>query len=252
MNGFAELIKSRRGELGLDTETVADAIDRSEAVLTAWEDARTFPEDPAIVEPLAKVLRLPKALLAEAYAQSGPSIEESAKEVEDRSAEGAFGEALPEPPPGAAPPPPGPPVTPPAPEPVTAVAAPDRTAELEAQAPPAHRPAYEPPRTVRADPIVAPQPPPAREDRDVVEQVLTALSSPFEALARRFRRNRWTSRAPVSQLSYTEDRKQRTTYQLRAIFTGVAVLVMILLIRWAWSQFAEAFGTLWETLVGAI
>lgn len=281
MNGFAELISNRRRELDLGIDEVAAAVDRSTAVLDAWESDRTFPEDPEIVTPLSKILDLPSALLAEAYAQSSPTPSPKIGEVasapgeafaadsaqtdsppEDGVASGADGvasggDSL---------------VDPPS---VTAVVteveevrlSPDEVGGADSAGSVEDAELPESPGEKRSDdrPLEPEQalrlPEPTdrptvegseASDGDLLAKGLALVSEAFESVIRRFRRRRWVSRAPTSHPSYVEDRKQRTTYQLRAIFTGVAVIVLILFIRWSWGQFAEAFGSLWQTLVDAV
>lgn len=260
MNGFAELIAGRRDELGLSADEVSEAIGRSTIVLEAWERGRTFPEDPAIVAPLAKVLRLPRPLLREAYDQSTPhprySVDELGDDLDEEIDESG-------PPPVAVEPAtddtevveddeaPAVEELPPEPE----VEDEPPTVQTPPPLPPPAdiRPAYTPPTATRETTMVVAPPEPAKAPApDLSSQLSALVARPINYVLERLKVRRWASRAPTAQLSYVEDRKQQTTYQLRAIFTGAAVIIMVLLIRWAWSQFADAFGTLWQTLVDAI
>ncbi len=276
MNGFAELIANRRRELDLGIDQVAAAVDRSVAVLEAWENDRTFPEDPAIVTPLSRILDLPSALLSEALAQSSPNasrpVDEAAPAVgeafvadspltesptagEAASSSGDKADVVPLPTAGAIDVeevPVGPTA-----QTVGADGAEmvddDESGRSSSETRPLYQPSPPGPALSPPEPVLPlPEGGSGAPEGDLLAKGLALVSEAYESLARRFRRRRWASRAPTSLPSYVEDRKQRTTYQLRAIFTGVAIIVLILFIRWSWGQFADAFGSLWQTLVDAV
>ena len=60
------------------------------------------------------------------------------------------------------------------------------------------------------------------------------------------------SAAPTSVKSYIEDDRQATTYRIRQVLTGVGLLILVLILRWSWSQFAEALSSLFDTLRTAV
>lgn len=102
-----------------------------------------------------------------------------------------------------------------------------------------------------------------RADEDVVfEERPASDTTPFDIAAlaeravtwvrNRWRRRRLLARAPTSVKSYVEDDRQATTYRIRQVMTAVALIVLILVLRWAWSQFSEAVSALFETLRTAI
>lgn len=57
-----------------------------------------------------------------------------------------------------------------------------------------------------------------------------------------------TARRPIS---YLEDRGERTRYQLRVLATVVAVALLVLVLVWAFGEFREAAGAVWDSLRGA-
>jgi transcriptional regulator with XRE-family HTH domain len=68
----------------------------------------------------------------------------------------------------------------------------------------------------------------------------------------RWRRRHLLARAPTAVRSYVEDDRQATTYRIRQVLTAVALIALVLLLRWAWGQFAEAVSSLFDTMRSAV
>ena len=82
---FATLLASRMVELALSTDDVADGVDVSGALVDEWIAGETSPEDEK-VEPLARVLSLPRSLVWEACRRAHITRQSPDPIVEDSSA----------------------------------------------------------------------------------------------------------------------------------------------------------------------
>lgn len=82
--------------------------------------------------------------------------------------------------------------------------------------------------------------------------VFGVLGNMFTELRESMGRRRRIARAPVTQPSYLEDRRQIVTYRLRMVFTAAGVMVMALILRWSLTGLGSAVADLWNALTGAL
>ena len=90
------------------------------------------------------------------------------------------------------------------------------------------------------------------DEPGLVDRFTERFGGPFRALQDRVDRQRSRSRAPTRTPSYIEDDQQRMTYRWRATFTVGGVLVLVIVLRWAFGGLGDALSDLWDTLIGAL
>ena len=101
-------------------------------------------------------------------------------------------------------------------------------------------------------PAVVVQDVPEPDTPSSLERALELVRSPIEVVRARMERRKARALAPTEQPSYVEDDRQRTTYQLRAIFTAGGVIALALILRWALNGFGSSLADLWNTLTSTL
>lgn len=93
-------------------------------------------------------------------------------------------------------------------------------------------------------------------DAPVPPRAAGPTENPFSQAAQwvvtAWKRRRALARAPVASPSYLEDDRQVSAYRLRAVLTAAGVVIMLVVLRWAWGQFAEAISALFDTLTSVV
>lgn len=244
-SAVGEAIMIARGLRGWSAHELAERIGVPASTIRAWEQATASP-DQAVIPVLAEVLELDaRDLVVESTGDPdavGPHS--AATGTEEESPPDAAGTlAQPEP------------LTMPdmdmgnatfRSEPSTVEATePPPVRTIATQPPPFPVQADEPHSATTRESVIAP----SRRDPADPLQLLTSAAT---WVRDRWRRRRLLARAPTQFRSYVEDDRQSTTYRIRQVLTAVVLIVLILLLRWAWNQFAEAVSTLFDTLRSAV
>lgn len=270
------MIMAARVERGWSAVELGERVGRSATVVRAWEQGRTLPE-PGVVPALAAALELDaRDLVSSGSATTIPSPAGAARTWHDRE------DAWLSPPseePGEA-------RDADAPDEIEGTREVDRNAGTttsepsrasraspESSPPPSELMESAPPGSVRSatsdrverDDFFSRAPVDAvRADHEIIPagrpdvpgaggfDVAEAAARAVRWVRDRWRRRRLLARAPTSVKSYVEDDRQATTYRIRQVLTAAALIVLVLVLRWAWSQFAEAITSLFDTLRTAI
>jgi transcriptional regulator with XRE-family HTH domain len=250
----AEIIRRRRGELGLTQEQLAERIGRAASTVRRWERGEAAPPK-SLITTLAGALQVSPRDLAVAFGESGDEEAES----------GAAGAAPRVESPGRR----------------KATATPDpKTATPDQRTSAATGPAVAAPAAARADrrsaaagagpPDAATEAPSGAENVEDGEQptvaalpideqatvatptavapgaVATAVAAPPQQPKRRSPLLRAPALNPAEGLSYLESPRQRLRYWLRTALTIVAGLILLMILVWAFGELKDALDAVWE------
>ncbi len=279
---FGSTLRKRRDVLGLSQSRLAELVGRSASTVRNWERDRATPSAPADVVALAAILGVDEATLLE---QAGfePSRVETSPTMEQALASLIPEVELPYPVPDEAPPSDPTDSADPVeadllPEPEPSVEAPGPPAATEADATdavPIHpTPPPEdagPPEEFNAPgegPALAASSP-AEHEPEAAEQesalpagdLLDAGAPPSHEWSTaqtdvpRSERRRRTERAapptvlesaPVGEPSYLEDPEERQRYRVRALTTTAVVVILAILLLWAFDRTTDVLGDMWQ------
>ena len=264
---IGDIIRQRRAELGLSPAELGEKVGRTGSTVRRWEKNDAAPPD-SVLAALATALELDRGqLTAPGHPASSPpappattqQADAKAQEPEPKAPEPKAPEPeakAPVPPPISSPPP---------------VRRPE-TSQSESSATPRseERPSSAPPRSApppppKKQPLPQPTPPlgdgapatsalpasdtgaaPITELPTEVMAVPPPELTPEPAAAARLTRTRTVPRQEEAALSYVEDPRQRYRYFLRWSLTAVAIVVMLFVLAWAFTELKEALGDVWD------
>jgi transcriptional regulator with XRE-family HTH domain len=209
METFATLVEQGRAATGLSYQRIADLVGRAPSTIRSWERGRSEPNDPEVVAALAAVLDISEDTLLESVGLTR-SVDSIGGKIEDIAEPEALSSeikpALDSEPDSALPPP----VHVQMDEPDLEAAQPSleqaQEEEVAAAVPSSDEPIEEP----------IPKP---RVSLRRVETHRTAIPPQPMLL-------------PAPQRSYLEDRRQMTTYRIRALLTLAILVGLLLLVEW--------------------
>jgi len=225
---LGELIRRQRAALDLTQARLADLVGRSPSTVRSWERDRSHPADEASLAALGAVLGLTDEELAGAAGtQPVPAAEESGVNLPIVDTDGPSDE------PGTDPVETEPQTVPD--EPTGESAAPvepsDPSVETEAPALTESLPPLSPPQPEPGDSLTATSPSVAPEKTEIA----TGVEAPVGAVLVR-------PRVP----SYLDDPRELRTYRSRAIMTAILLILMFIVLSWAFTEARDAFGLLFD------
>jgi transcriptional regulator with XRE-family HTH domain len=215
-NDFGDLVRLRREAAALSIARLARLVGRSPSAVRDWERGRSRPDDPAVLIPLAAALGIDEAEVFRSAGVEPPGHDERPT-IEQQL-------ALLAPPPDQVAEPAG------EPAPVPAEPRPRRGAHLRTDPEPSPVPEASGSRPRSA-------PPPAPEPAGSRPRPTPAPPPMGEPVA-----------APTG--SYLEDPEERRNYQIRAAATAVAVVLLLVVLVWAFGRLAEALSEVWGAVTG--
>lgn len=235
---FAVLIRHNRERLGLTASRVAELIGRSPGTVRAWEKGTTRPTDDSVVSSLAAVLGIDEGALFEAAGLEPPVMESSPSMRQALSTLAPRWE----------------PTEQPSGQRTVVEVEADRARVYEAPTAQSREPSTSSP-TLNPD---------EEEETDVSEPATTAVGHVRSRSARpgfadrlrsaTLRRTPRPASAPSTlppvpmTPSYMEDANERWSYRLRAVYTAVGVVLLVIVLGWAATNFFDSLGQLWSEL----
>ena len=240
---FAGLVRRNRERLGLTASRVAELIGRSPGTVRAWEKGTTRPTEDSVVSALAAVLGIDESVLFAAAGLEPPVLESSPSMRQALSTLAPKRERS---------------------EPDLVRAEPGEPAplsDLGASGPAVGLPRSGPDREPRSPAATLDEQ--EQEEYDLAEPATTtaghARSRTGPGFADRLRAATVRSAprrtgapstlppVPVAP-SYMEDPNERWSYRLRAIYTAVGVVLLLIVLGWAGSNLLDSVGELWTEL----
>jgi len=208
METFATLVEQGRAATGLSYQRIADLVGRAPSTIRSWERGRSEPNDPEVVAALAAVLDISEDTLLGSVGLTR-SVDSIGGKIEDIAEPEALSSeikpALDSEPDSALPPP----VHVQMDEPDLEAAQPSLEQAQEEETSPAKP----------SDELIDEPTPIPRVSLRRVETHRTAIPPQPMLL-------------PAPQRSYLEDRRQMTTYRIRALLTLAILVGLLLLVEW--------------------
>ena len=223
---LGELIRRQRAALDLTQARLAELVGRSPSTVRSWERDRSHPADEASLAALAAVLGLTDEEVAGASGgQPAPAAEERGVKLplleEDWRSD-----------------PPG--IDPEEAEPETVLDAPAEESETPDEPSDPSVEAEAPPITESRTPLDSRQPEPVEPLRTTSPstaaektEIATGVEAPVSAVLVR-------PRVP----SYLDDPRELRTYRSRAIMTAILLVLMFIVLSWAFTEARDAFDLL--------
>lgn len=260
---LGRLIKKRRDALGFSQARLGELVGRSASTIRNWERGKSTPANRSDAVALAAVLGLEEGevlvragfddagpdhhqTVEQAYASLAPEVKAPTPEEE---ASPEDGEPEVEPPPIEPPSPEANEPVPPAEDPVRPGEAP-AASEPEPPAPPVDE---RPRRERRADRPWEPSVRQSTEDRP--RRLVAVPPVPDEAPAAEEREVARAARptvlemAPAEEKSYIEDPEERQRYRARAVWTGIVIIFLAIVLIWSFDRATDALGDMWSHFV---
>jgi transcriptional regulator with XRE-family HTH domain len=249
----AEIIQRRRAELGLSQEQLAERLGRTTSTVRRWEKGEVTPPG-GVIPTLARALQVAPRDLAVAFGAIDPD--------EPEVSQGAAARPAPRPN-GASDADTGAPVDPATPSKPTRTAPAGKTAAAaegtaEGAAGAAGAAAAGGAGTAATTRgTAAPTRPQLPIDEQATVAAATAVApakgaatAPVAAPPQQPKRRSPLRRAAALDLSeglsYLEDSRQRLRYWLRAALTIVAIIILLMILVWAFGEFWDALGKVWD------